>query len=224
MSDAVLAVLWSLLVMGGFAGAVVLRRRGMAASRVRDLLHVGSGAWVFGWPVWERAWVAFAIPWAAVGLLAAVPLVAPRRPPAARVVAAVTSREERWTGLVLYALSFALFTTVALGTPLRPDPAAAALLALAWGDGLGGAVGSRLGRRTYRLPWTKEKSWLGSAVVAVGTGLGILAWSAWSGWAIPPLVVGGAGAVAALAEATAPRGSDNLAVPVAVFVWLAAVV
>ncbi len=84
-------------------------------------------------------------------------------------------------------------------------------------------MGSRLGRRTYRFPWTKEKSWLGSVVVAVGTGLGILAWSAWSGWAIPPLVVGGAGVAAALAEATAPRGSDNLAVPVAVFVWLAAV-
>lgn len=223
MSDLVLALLWSFLVMAGLAGAVILRRRGVAAARVRDLLHVGAGVWVFGWPAWERAWAALAIPWAAVALLAALPLVAPRRPPAARVVAAVTSEDERWVGLVLYALSFALFTTVALGTALGPDPAAAALLALAWGDGLGGALGSRLGRRTYRLPWAKRKSWLGSGVVAAGTVAGILAWSVWSGWAVGPGALGGAGVAAALAEATAPRGTDNLAVPVAVFAWFVAV-
>lgn len=244
MRDLLLAFLWSSLVMAGLAGAVVLRRRGVGAARVRDLLHVGAGVWVFGWPSWGRPWVAVAIPWAAVALLTAAPALASgrgggrepaagrdsfRHPGAASVVAAVTSEDERWGGLVLYALSFALLTTVALGTPAGPDPAAAALLALAWGDGLGGALGSRFGRRTYHLPWAKRKSWLGSVVVAAGTVAGVLAWSAWGGWAggVPvvagaggALTVVGAGLVAALAEAVAPRGTDNLIVPAAVFAWL----
>lgn len=274
MSDLLLALLWTFLVTAGLAGAVVLRRRGVAEARIRDLLHVGAGVWVFGWPAWERAWVAVAIPWAAVALLAALPLFAAREPHAAspgreaeatspgresaagrggsrhgaagQVVEAVTSDEERWGGLVLYALAFALLTSLALATPLGAAPAAGGLLALAWGDGLGGAVGSRLGRRGYHLPWTKRKTWVGSAVVAAATMAGVLAWSGWSAWvaaagaaaggsaaagltaagglaatAVPGLpAVVGAGLVAAVAEAISPRGTDNLVVPVGVFVWL----
>lgn len=234
--DLLLALFWTFLVTAGLAAAVVLRGRGVPEARVRDLLHVGAGVWVFGWPAWERAWVAIAIPWAAVAVLATLPLLGGSGPgpsrhgSATRVVDAVTSEDERWGGLVLYALAFALLTTVALGTPLGAGPAAGALLALAWGDGLGGAAGSRFGRRAYHLPWAKRKTWLGSAVVAAGTMAGVLAWSGWTAWVagdsfLTPggsglLTVAGAGLVAAAAEAMAPRGTDNLVVPMGVFVWL----
>ena len=216
-----LGFFWFFLAMAGLGAAVVLRSRGVASARIRDLLHVGAGVWVFGWPAWGGTVTPVAITWGALVVLAVVPLVAARRAVVSRLVAALTTEDERWTGIVLYVLAFALLTTLALATAMPWAPAAAALLALAWGDGLGGAVGSLLGRRTYQLPWAKSKTWLGSVAVVAGTVAGLYALSAWTGASFEPWwVVAGAGVVAAVAEGAAPRGTDNLLVPAAVLGWL----
>src|SRR5436190_1567558 len=82
-----------------------------------------------------------------------------------------------------------------------------ALLALALGDGLGGAVGRRFGRHPLRVPFGKPKSWEGAAAVAGFAALG--AWIAlrWYGAGAGPLAVLGAGAIAGVAEALSPRAT-----------------
>jgi len=121
---------------------------------------------------------------------------------------------------VHYTIAFAVLTPV--WVTWAPFPAAAALLALAFGDGPGGALGRSFGRTRYRLPRGKEKSLEGSVVVAIGAGLGALV-AAWlfapasadlrvAAWL--PLVIG---VGASLAEALSPRGLDNIIVPSVVF-------
>jgi phytol kinase len=152
-------------------------------------------------------------------LLLAVPVLA-RKVEAARALEhAVSGDGEAWSGLVLYAFSAAVFTAIGL-LGRSPFPAASALLALALGDGLGGLVGRRWGRFHYRVPWGKTKSVNGSGVVFVFAALATDV--AASRFAVP---LGGnraltAGLAAAVAEALAPRATDNLLVPLAV--WLVA--
>lgn len=220
MSDAALFAAWSALVAAALVGGALLARRGVPPPLLRDALHIGAGVWVFGWPAWDGRVLPVLLPWAALALLAALPLLTASLPALDRVVRSVTTRQESWSGLVLYALAFALLTTVAFVAPPAGDAAAAGLLALAWGDGVGGLVGRRWGRRGYRLPWGKRKSWIGSATVAAGAALGVVAWAGWSGAEASPALLLGSGLLAAAAEALSPAGSDNLAVPALVFAWV----
>ena len=67
------------------------------------------------------------------------------------------------------------------------------------------------------MPGGKRKSYEGSFVVALGAAAGVLVAATVFGVAVAwplPIV---AGIVAALAEAFAPRGTDNLVVPIAVW-------
>src|SRR5262249_60286906 len=159
-------------VAGGVGVCVLLSGRGMPRTLVRDVLHVGAGVWPLGWAAWHSAAAPIAV--AAVGCagLLAVPVLAPRSGWASRVAAAVSGDDERWSGLALYGIS-ALGMTV-LAFERAAFPAAAGLLALALGDGLGGLVGRRWGRVRYRLPWAKSKSLEGSLAVAVFSAVGVL--------------------------------------------------
>jgi dolichol kinase len=98
--------------------------------------------------------------------------------------------------------------------------AAGALLALALGDGVGGAVGRRFGRRVLRVPFGKPKSWEGAAAVTAFAAAGVWLALRWYGAPAGVVLVAGAGVVAGIAEALAPRATDNLLVPAAVFAWL----
>src|SRR5262249_23294196 len=99
-----------------------------------------------------------------------------------------------------------------------PVPTAAGLLALALGDGLGGLVGRLWGRHRYRVPWAKTKRLEGTLVVAVFAALGAAIAAQRVGLPLPAGRLLAAGLAAAVAEALAPRATDNLLVPLAV--WL----
>jgi dolichol kinase len=207
MSDWLQALSWLMVLGGGLGAAICLHRLGVATTYARDVLHVGAGVWVLGWRFWNSWSWPVAITLAAA---IAIPLV----PKGSRLRGAVSDEDERWVGLSLYTLAFAVFTF--LGGAHRFE-AAAALLALSLGDGLGGLVGRRYGRIHFTIPGGKRKSVEGSLTVAVCAALGAWLAGRWLGGELHPIVVG---LTAAIAEALAPRSSDNLAVPVAVYAVL----
>jgi dolichol kinase len=217
MNDPTLALGWSVVLVGAIGGAVILRRVGLPSTYLRDLLHLGAGVWVLGWPWWDGPVVPVALTALVFAATAAVPWVRTRLGVAARIHEAVTGGEERWNGLVLYTGAYAALTLIGMtGDPL---PAAGALLALSLGDGLGGAVGLRFGRHHFRAPGGKEKSLEGSLTVALAAALGALVAAHVLGVELDLVRAGAVGAVASLAEAAAPRGTDNALVPGAA--WLA---
>jgi CDP-diglyceride synthetase len=215
VSDTALAIAWGAVFVGGVGMCILLAARGMPRTLVRDVLHVGAGVWPLGWPGWSG--VAAPIAVAAVGCagLLAVPVLAPRVAWAGKLAGSVSGDDERWSGLSLYGVT-ALLLTVA-GFLRAPFPAAAGLLALGLGDGLGGLVGRRWGRTRYRLPWAKPKTLEGSLAVAVFSGVGILL-AAWRfGVTVGPGALVAGAIAAALAESVSPRSLDNLTVPLAVW-------
>ncbi len=219
MHDGLLVLAWSAVFAGGLGFCLSLARRGLPRTYVRDVLHVGAGVWPLGWPAWRSPWPPVLVAAAGAALLVALPWIAGRSVRARALEGAVSGGDEAWSGLALYGLSAAAFTAVGL-LGRAPFPAAAALLALALGDGIGGLVGRQWGRHRYRLPWAKTKSLEGTLGVAWfaahGTAMAGLLYGA-------PLTAGrvlGAGVAAALAEAVAPRATDNVLVPL--LVWLVA--
>lgn len=219
MPDAGLAALWVAILVGGLLVAAALARLGLPRTHVRDVVHVGAGVWPLGWPAWHGRGAPLAIVWGALLAMAALPLWAGRVAAVARLQEAVTSESERWSGLVLYTLSVAVLTTVGLFR--APFAAAAALFALALGDGVGGAVGLAFGRRHYRVLGGKAKSLEGSFVVALFSTAGVLLAARVFSASIPLGVAVLAGGVAALAEAVSPRATDNVVLPGCVFGVLA---
>ncbi|HEY5948551.1 MAG TPA: hypothetical protein VIV40_23830 [Kofleriaceae bacterium] len=218
MTDVVLGGLWLGLLCGGLAACVVAHALGLASTYVRDLLHVGAGVWILGWPYWHGGAVPLAIVVMVAVATAVLPLVAAHNRSAARLVHSVTNGDEHWTGLVHYTAVYAAFTAVAL--VIDPFPAAAALLALSLGDGLGGAVGRNFGRHRYQFPGAKPKSLEGSLVVLFAAAAGALVAAHLFDRDIGALTALAIGSIASLSEAVAPRSTDNLLVPLTV--WLAA--
>jgi dolichol kinase len=218
MIDALLAAGWIAALAVALGALVLLRRLGVASTYLRDLMHVGAGAWVIGWPLWESDAAPIAIAVAGAAATAAVPAAARRLRAAARVRDSMSGGDERFSGLVVYATAFAVGTVLA--RTVSPVPAGAALLALSLGDGLGGLVGRRFGRLRFRVPGGKEKSFEGSATVAIAAAAGAALASFVLGRPLGAGAILAAGGVAALVEAHAPRGTDNAFVPAAVFALL----
>jgi dolichol kinase len=215
--DGLLVLLWSAVFAGGLGVCLWLSRRGVARTYVRDVLHVGAGVWPLGWKAWESPWPPVGVALTGFLILLAIPLLARWLPAARAIERAVSGDGEAWSGLVLYALSAAVFTAVAL-LGNAPLPAAAALLALALGDGFGGLVGRLWGRHRYRVPWAKTKSVQGSLAVALLAALGTAMAASLFDAPISVARMLGAGLAAAVAEALAPRATDNVLVPLAVWV------
>lgn len=208
MSDLLVALGAGGVLAVGLGLAIALARFGLPRTYVRDLVHVGTGVWVLGWPLWRA-------PLAPIAITTVTALVVVRGPRALRE--ALTGDDERWGGVAVYVVIYAVFTALAFVD--RKLPAAGALLALSLGDGLGGLVGRRFGKHHFRAPGGKRKSYEGSITVAVAAALGIALASACFGpLSIAVIVV--AGVVAALAEALSPRGSDNAIVPITVWLFL----
>ena len=219
MHDGLLVLIWAAIFAGGLAVCLWLAGRGLPRTYVRDVLHVGAGVWPLGWGAWHSPWPPVLVAVAGFGLLLAVPVLGRGLPAARAIERAVSGEGEAWSGLVLYAFSAAALTAVGL-LGRSAFPAAAGLLALALGDGLGGLVGRLLGKHRYRLPWAKVKSVEGTLVVAVCAALGTALAGGVFGVSLPVARLLGAGLAAGVAEAVAPRATDNLLVPLAV--WLAA--
>jgi dolichol kinase len=209
---------WLAVLGTGLAICVGARALGMPRTYVRDLLHVGAGVWVLGWPLWTTLVAPASIVLPVAVLAGFVPILGARFAPVARLRASVSDGEERWSGIVLYVAAYAIFTL--LGFAAGPFPAAAALLSLSLGDGLGGLAGRLAGRIRFRVPGAKTKSLEGSIVVALMSSAGTLLAARLFGATPPPLVIAGAGAVAAVTEAISPRSTDNLFVPAATWAFL----
>jgi len=215
--DGLLVLFWSAVFVGGLGACLWLSARGLPRTYVRDVLHVGAGMWPLGWKAWQSPWPPVLVALTGFGLLVAVPLLGRRITAARALERTVSGEDEAWSGLVLYGLSAAGLTAVAFFGQAA-FPAAAGLLALALGDGIGGLVGRRWGKHRYRVPWAKTKSVEGSLTVALLAALGTVMAGLLFGVPLSASRVLGAGLAAAVAEAVAPRATDNLLVPLAV--WL----
>ncbi len=222
MSDLSWLALWVAVLLGGVASLVALVRVGLPSTYARDLLHVGASLWLLSWPFWQAPHGPVALVTAVALATTSVPFLAKRVRAARALSGSFAAGDERWTGLVHYTWSYALFTV--LGITHAALPAAGALLALSWGDGAGGFVGRRWGRLFFRAPGAKRKSVEGSLTVAAAAAAGIFAAGWWLTSPVPLWVAAAAGAVAALAEALAPRGIDNLLVPAATWLVLVTVI
>lgn len=218
ISDLGLVAIWLTVLLAGLGSCLVLRAAGLASTYIRDLLHVGAGVWVLGWTFWDGRILPFAMVASVALAVAAVPALAPRIRLVRGLRDSVSGGDERWAGLVHYTISYATFT--ALGLWSARLPAAAALLSLSLGDGIGGAVGRRYGRHHFTSPWGKRKSLEGSAVVALGAAAAVVVSGALAGVSVAAPAVIVLALVAAAAEAIAPRGTDNLLLPASV--WIAA--
>lgn len=215
MSDPMFALFWLCILVVGVGGSMLAHAAGLDATYVRDLLHIGAGVWVFGWPWWQSPTLPTLIVAAAAIGTALVPYMARHNRWFAHFRGSVTTSDERFGGLIWYTATYAIMT--AIGLRHAVFPAAVALLALSFGDGFGGMVGRRFGRHFFKSPGAKCKSLEGSLTVFALSSVG--AWVA--AWVlevdIHPLLAFGLGACSAVTEAVAPGGSDNVLVPTTVF-------
>jgi len=218
MTDLELGAIWLAVLAAGIGGCVVLHAFGVASTYIRDILHIGAGVWIAGWPLWHGDLVPIAIVTMAALSTAVLPNVARHNDLAARIVKSVTNGDEHWTGLVHYTAVYAVFT--AIGGVGDRFPAAAALLSLSLGDGIGGAIGRAFGRHRYHAPGAKVKSLEGSVAVFLAATAGVFLAMHLCHRDIALIALLGLGLVATVAEAFAPRGTDNLLIPIAV--WTAA--
>lgn len=215
MTDLQLAALWMAILATGLFACIGLHALGLATTYVRDLLHVGAGIWILGWPCWDGVQAPLVITLLAVLAVIAVPLIAPHLGLAARLRDAVSDGDELWDGLIVYVFSYCALTT--LGLTAAAFPAAAGLLALSLGDGIGGAVGRRFGRHRFRTPWGKRKSLEGAVAVAIAAAAGVVLAAHLFDHPVSAALVLGLGGLAAVVEALSPRSTDNLLVPAAVW-------
>ena len=219
MNDALLLAMWLMLVLGAIGFCVAARRAGVAATHLRNLVHVGAGLWPLGWAFWHDPAAPVTLALAGAGATFAVPALAGRARALASFRDSIADGDERWSGVQVYGVTFAAATALAfVSSPFAP---AAALLALALGDGVGGAVGRRFGRRFFAVAGGKRKSLEGSAAVALLSAAAVALAAHVFSAPIPPLAIAAAGLLAAVAEAVSPAASDNAVLPAAVWAFLA---
>lgn len=171
----------------------------------RKFVHIFVGSFVAFWPLW--------LSWQQIQFLGlafvAVVLVSRQL----NIFKTIHSVQRPTWGEVYFGLAVSL---TALVTP-QAAIFAAALLHMSLADGLAAVIGHKYGRRIYHV-FGARKSWLGTltfAVVSLFT-LSVYSWQVASlGWWLPLIVL-----VATLAENLAPRGLDNLLVPLLVAVLL----
>lgn len=217
MSDLAIASGWLAVLLAGFAAVILLRRLGLARTYARDVLHVGAGIWVAGWPLWSGWIVPVSFVVVAFSATALVPVLASRNPLLRRIHDSVAGEGERWAGLVAYAGAFAVLTALALAVGER-GPAACAAGALCLGDGIGGLIGRKFGRHRFQVPWSKAKTWEGSIAVGIFSAAGIVLALAAIGAPLRAVPILTLSVLSAAVEALSPRAWDNALVPAAVFI------
>jgi len=192
-------------------------------SNPRKVVHVLTGGIVFFWWSFDSSFVMAglaALPFVPLLLLATPksPIKALRNSPLG-----LSSSEGHPYGLVLYAVSWTVIAYFLFGDLFA---ASIAIVAMSFGDGMGGAIGERFGRLRYSPHRTVE----GSIAVFSATAVSIvvLAWFyfsviGYSGSTAPYLLAPFALAVAGLVtllEALTPGSVDNLVIPLVIAVFL----
>jgi phytol kinase len=200
----------------GFA-ELMRRHLSLSANFTRKVVHVGVGNWIFLWPFAFDNWYAILIPPA---LFVVLNYVSYRRE-----LFKPMERKEKAGGLgtVYYAISLTIVAPLAMVLG-KIWVAAAAIILMAWADGLADPIGRRYGTHKYRVAGS-TKTVEGSlgfflvgfvAVAATLTFFGAFA-SLPTGFNIPifSLIIS---ALGALIEAVSPAGTDNLSVPIVSFI------
>jgi phytol kinase len=165
-----------LALIASFGLAVVWLRindfmahRGWISSKLsRKIIHIGTGplfviTWLFFRDTPSARWLAALVPFAITVQFALVGLGIMKDPEAVSAMSRTGDRHEILRGPLFYGIAFGLLTLVYWKTsPIG----IVALMMLCGGDGLAEVMGSRFGTR--KLPWSKNKSWIGTASMFVG--------------------------------------------------------
>ncbi len=196
----------------------IRRRAGWPPEFTRKLVHIGAGMWVFGaLALFDHYWAAMIATTAFIGINAL----------SARgsLIPAMDAARSEGLGTVWFMVSFTLLLGW-FGSEGRLYLAAAAMMALTWGDSLAALVGGRWGRHRYSISG-QSRSLEGSVAGALATCVTVaLTLGGLAPALYPPdralTVAALAGVVAMLLEPAAPAGQDNLSIPVgvAVVLWL----
>ncbi len=195
------------------------KRLGWPQFVTRKLTHIGAGMWLWGLLALFSHWTWGLIPF---GTFVVLNYVFYRRQSFA-----ATDGEHTTPGTVYFALSITILLAGLWRTGGGTDRvalAAAAVMAMTWGDALASLIGQRWGRHRYTV-LGHTRSWEGSAAMAaatfavVGATLLLVPGSPLSphgaAWTLPWVLAGAATAtaIATAAEAVSPAGTDNLSVP-----------
>jgi len=186
----------------------------------RKLVHIAAGMWIWGILYLFHDWRWGLVPFATFILLN---YLFYKKQIFKQMDAADSS-----PGTVYFAISITLLFGLLWRTGDAPDlapVAAAGVMAMTWGDAFASLVGRKWGRHVYRISG-HPKSWEGSAAMALFSFAAIYL----TLWLLPgsslspnsPIWTAGrvlcfsssAAALATIAEALSPRGTDNLSVPI----------
>jgi phytol kinase len=186
----------------------------------RKIIHIGAGMWVWGVLVFFDNWWAGVIPYTTFIVMN---YVFYRRQTFEQMDDAESS-----PGTIYFAFSiallFALLWRTGAGAVDRVPIAAAAAMAMTWGDALASLVGRAVGGRTYTT-FGHTRTWEGSAVMVAASfaAIFLVLWLVPGSALSPHSRVLGAGTaavmalpaalVAGLLEGVSPAGLDNLTVP-----------
>ncbi|MBN1123068.1 MAG: phosphatidate cytidylyltransferase [Anaerolineae bacterium] len=194
----------------------------------RKIVHIGAGMWLWGILYFFDHWYFGIIPFATFIVLNYIFY--------RRTTFEQMDSEDSSPGTVYFAISitilFALFWRTE-GQIDRVPLAAAAVMAMTWGDGMASIIGRKFGKSTYAV-LKSTRTWEGSvamflfSLVSVFLTLWLLPASSMSpnsaaiGIGMAAIMALVASLVAALAEGVTPAGLDNLTVPLlsALALWL----
>ncbi|MCG8353099.1 MAG: phosphatidate cytidylyltransferase [Chloroflexales bacterium] len=205
---------------GLIALAEMIRRwRGYPQDFTRKIVHIGAGMWVFGVLALFDTWYIGIIPFATFIILNYIFY-------RYRIFSAMDAPDST-PGTVYFAFSITVLFVMLWRTNSPQDRgyiAAAAVMAMTWGDALAAIVGQRWGQHRYTVVGS-TRSWEGSMAMFVASAvtmaltLLLVPGSPLGPLSMPPgLIVGllaavlGA-AIVTVAEAFSPSGTDNLSVP-----------
>ena len=185
----------------------------------RKIVHIGAGMWIWSILAIFDAWFYGIIPFATFIVLNAIFY-------RQQSFKAMDSRDSS-PGTIYFAISTTILCAWLWRTGGELDRApiaAAAVMAMTWGDGLASLVGYGWGRHQYTF-LGHTRSWEGSAAMAIGSFIAMFL-TLWllPGSALSPnsepfgmvasLVLALAGTIiATVAEGFSPAGTDNLSVP-----------
>jgi phytol kinase len=168
--DTVAAILTLGISLAWLRSMDAVANRGLISQRLsRKIIHIGTGpifvlAWNFFSDAPQARWLAALVPLAITAQFVMVGLGVMKDEAAVSAMTRTGDRREILRGPLYYGIVFVVITIVFW---LRSPVGILALMIMCGGDGLADAVGRRWGHA--KLPWSPEKSWIGSAAMLAGS-------------------------------------------------------